>query len=58
MLLKAIDNIKKRFPDVEIVGHHHGFFNWDAPTVISEIINTQPDLVFVVGISKTRKVDT
>ena len=47
VLLKAIDNIKKRFPDVEIVGHHHGFFNWDDPTVINEIINTQPDLVFV-----------
>ena len=39
-------NIKKAFPNLEIVGYHHGYFHNDKP-IIEEIKRTQPDLVFV-----------
>ncbi|WP_042354029.1 WecB/TagA/CpsF family glycosyltransferase [Bacillus rubiinfantis] len=44
---KAVYNISKRYPNVQIVGSHHGFFDWNETTVADEIKAVQPDIVFV-----------
>lgn len=43
---RAAKNISARYPDIEIVGIHHGYFKEDTE-VIDEIINAQPDVLFV-----------
>jgi N-acetylglucosaminyldiphosphoundecaprenol N-acetyl-beta-D-mannosaminyltransferase len=44
---KAVTNISKQFPDIQIVGSHHGFFDWDKNTITDEIKAASPDLIFV-----------
>jgi N-acetylglucosaminyldiphosphoundecaprenol N-acetyl-beta-D-mannosaminyltransferase len=44
---KAVTNISKQFPDIQIVGSHHGFFDWDKNTITDEIKAVSPDLIFV-----------
>lgn len=45
---RAIENIKKIYPDLKIVGSHEGFFDEDSEeTVIEEINNLQPNVLFV-----------
>lgn len=46
-LQKAIENITKSYPNVKIVGSHHGYFDWDENSIQAEIKKTKPDLVFV-----------
>lgn len=56
VLLGAEKSIRNRYPNVEIVGSHHGYFNWEDPSVINDIIKTRPDLVFVaLGFPKQEK---
>jgi len=43
---KAAINIKSRFPGVEVVGYHHGFFE-DDTHIISEINELSPDVLLV-----------
>lgn len=44
---KAVTNISRQFPDIQIVGSHHGFFDWDNNTITDEIKAASPDLIFV-----------
>lgn len=44
---KAVANIHSQFPHVQIVGRHHGFFDWEKSTVTADIKATNPDVVFV-----------
>lgn len=46
-LQKTICQIEKDYPRLQIVGSHHGFFDWSQDTIPSEIERLQPDLVFV-----------
>jgi N-acetylglucosaminyldiphosphoundecaprenol N-acetyl-beta-D-mannosaminyltransferase len=51
----SASNIKKTFPNIEIVGFHHGYFQSDKK-IIKEIQEKQPDLVFVgLGFPKQEK---
>lgn len=43
---KAVTKINERFPNVEIVGHYHGYFS-DDDTIVKQIQKTSPDLIFV-----------
>lgn len=45
-LEKAYRNIKKQYPDLKIVGRHHGYFDIEDETVADEIARLQPDFVF------------
>ncbi|WP_286229688.1 WecB/TagA/CpsF family glycosyltransferase [Neobacillus mesonae] len=44
---KAVANIASRYPQLQIVGSHHGFFDWKDGKVTDEIKAGNPDIVFV-----------
>jgi len=43
----AANNIKKRYPHLQLVGRHHGFFDWKDGGVTADIQRLQPDIVLV-----------
>lgn len=44
----AMENVKKYYPDVKIVGYHEGYFDKDSEQdVINEINNLKPNVLFV-----------
>jgi N-acetylglucosaminyldiphosphoundecaprenol N-acetyl-beta-D-mannosaminyltransferase len=53
----SASNIKKAFPNLDVVGFHHGYFHGDEKTkIINEIKMTKPDIVFVgLGFPKQEK---
>lgn len=44
VLNQAITKLKHRYPDLQLVYHHHGFVA-DADTLINDVLNHQPNLV-------------
>ncbi|WP_018922036.1 WecB/TagA/CpsF family glycosyltransferase [Salsuginibacillus kocurii] len=44
---KAATEIKRRYPEVRVVGYHHGYFDWNDRTIEEEIQALQPDYVFL-----------
>lgn len=44
---KMIQNVKRDYGNLEIVGSHHGFFDWSDNQIAEEVIETEPDLVFL-----------
>ncbi|MGG5255338.1 WecB/TagA/CpsF family glycosyltransferase [Neobacillus sp. SM06] len=53
---KAINNIKTNYPQLEIVGWHDGYFNWEKSDIKEEILSKKPDLIFVaLGFPKQEK---
>ena len=52
---RTIENVKKIYPQINIVGSHEGFFEKDSEeNVISEINKLQPNVLFV-AMGATRK---
>lgn len=50
-LRRAIDNIRQRYPDVNIVGSFHGYFTpEEEAAVVEQIAQTNPDIL-LIGIS-------
>ncbi|MBB5173785.1 WecB/TagA/CpsF family glycosyltransferase [Texcoconibacillus texcoconensis] len=47
VLQKTKQNMNKQFPNVEIAGSHHGFFDWEDDAIIRDIQETKPDFIFV-----------
>ena len=43
----AVANIKRDYPNINIVGQHNGFFDWEKNDIQQEIIDKKTDLVFV-----------
>lgn len=53
---KTITNIHKNYPNVEVVGYHDGFFDWNNNHIADDIAVLQPDLVFVaLGVPRQEK---
>ncbi|WP_052059748.1 WecB/TagA/CpsF family glycosyltransferase [Lysinibacillus fusiformis] len=53
---KTIANIHKNYPNVEVVGYHDGFFDWNNNHIADDISALQPDLVFVaLGVPRQEK---
>lgn len=50
---RAVDNLRKQYPDLHIVGYHHGYFK-DALPVYENIKKCQPDIL-LVGMSSPFK---
>jgi len=46
ILNKAVENLKKHFPNMNIVGFHNGYFEKDEP-VRNAIIESKPQILFV-----------
>ncbi|MGO4888782.1 WecB/TagA/CpsF family glycosyltransferase [Anaerobacillus sp. MEB173] len=47
VLQKAKAEVASKFPNVKIVGSHHGYFQLDDESIANEIRELQPDFVFV-----------
>ncbi|MDO5717308.1 MAG: WecB/TagA/CpsF family glycosyltransferase, partial [Tissierellia bacterium] len=62
---KAADNLRKKFPEINIVGTHHGYFKGvhsdeidheEEKEIIEEINRLKPDIIFVgLGFPKQEK---
>ncbi|PSL48524.1 N-acetylglucosaminyldiphosphoundecaprenol N-acetyl-beta-D-mannosaminyltransferase [Salsuginibacillus halophilus] len=44
---KAADTIRATYPNVQLAGFHHGYFDWDDPSIANDIAEKQPDYVFL-----------
>lgn len=45
---KAVEEVRRRYPNVRVAGRHHGFFTAaEEPAVVSDISRTKPDFVIV-----------
>ncbi|WML24865.1 WecB/TagA/CpsF family glycosyltransferase [Neobacillus sp. OS1-33] len=44
---KAVANINSHYPNIQIVGSHHGFFDWEKNKITSDIKVACPDIIFV-----------
>jgi len=54
-LQRAVRYIQDRYPGVDIVGSHHGYFsNEEEPWVVEQIANLRPDIL-LIGISSPLK---
>lgn len=47
VLQKTIATIHQDFPNVRVVGSHHGYFDWDSNEIDDEIRSKKPDMVFL-----------
>jgi N-acetylglucosaminyldiphosphoundecaprenol N-acetyl-beta-D-mannosaminyltransferase len=47
VLLQTVNVIETSYPNIEITGYHHGFFDLNDPSIAEEIKSRRPDLVFV-----------
>lgn len=55
-LTLAIENIQKSYPNVRIVGSHHGYFDWENNQIANEIKALKPDMTFVaLGMPRQEK---
>lgn len=53
---KTVENIKKTYPNVDIVGAQDGYFDWANNDIAERIAQTKPDLVFVaLGVPRQEK---
>ena len=53
VLNKAIGSIKEKYPDLRLVGSHHGYIEISDNNIIENIAETKPDVIFVgLGIKK------
>lgn len=53
---KAVETIRKEYPNLQLAGYHHGFFKWEDPAIINEIKATKPDLILVaLGVPRQEK---
>ncbi|WP_231687827.1 WecB/TagA/CpsF family glycosyltransferase [Bacillus sp. FJAT-27251] len=43
----AAENIREAYPNAQLVGKHHGFFDWKESKIPTEIGELQPDIVLV-----------
>lgn len=44
---KAVNNVQKTCPNVEVAGFHHGYFDHSDPEMIKKVKETNPDVIFV-----------
>lgn len=55
MLEKAVQNLKNQYPNIQIVGYHHGYFSpIEEEKIVQQITKTKPDCLFV-GMSTPQK---
>ncbi|MGM0830673.1 MAG: WecB/TagA/CpsF family glycosyltransferase [Bacillota bacterium] len=47
VLEKAVVNVKKKYPNLHLVGYHHGYFEDENEEIIHEIQESEPDLILV-----------
>lgn len=57
VIKQTVENLRKDFPDIKIVGYHSGYFLSEAENdIVEEISNLHPDILFVgLGSPKQEK---
>lgn len=56
VLEKTLEQMRARFPGVQFVGHHHGYFNsQQEPEIVQEIRAARPDILFVAMTSPKKE---
>lgn len=43
----TVRNVSEKWPDLEIAGYHHGYFDHEDPQMIEQVKATRPDIVLV-----------
>lgn len=43
----TIEKVREKWPNINIVGYHHGYFDHEDPGMIERVKNTSPDIIFV-----------
>lgn len=44
---RAVENIQRQYPNIQVTGNHHGYFNINDASVLAEVHKENPDFVFV-----------
>lgn len=44
---KVVEQIKQKYPNITIAGHHHGYISIDDNSIADKIASFHPDLIFV-----------
>lgn len=44
---KTVEQVSASFPDIDIVGAQHGYFDWNDSSIAERIRDSKPDFVFV-----------
>ncbi|MEK6455942.1 WecB/TagA/CpsF family glycosyltransferase [Caldifermentibacillus hisashii] len=53
---KTVANLHHQFPNIQIVGYHDGYFDWENNTIAKEVAALKPDMTFVaLGVPKQEK---
>ncbi|MGV3466593.1 MAG: WecB/TagA/CpsF family glycosyltransferase [Heyndrickxia sp.] len=49
----AVKRIQEKYPNIQMAGYHHGYFDQHDPSIVNAVKETNPDLVFVgLGVPK------
>lgn len=43
----AVEKMTERYPDIQVVGYHHGYFRDNIEPLLEDLKKTQPDILFV-----------
>src|SRR5699024_1892911 len=53
---KMVEEVRRRFPGVNIAGNHHGYFDFEDETIAEGVQASAPDIVFVaLGMPRQEK---
>lgn len=44
---KVVTEMEKKFPDLKIAGHYHGFFDIEDPSIAEKVMQSEADIVLV-----------
>lgn len=44
---KVVLEVERKYPELTIAGHHHGFFQLDDPKIADQVRGVNPDVIFV-----------
>lgn len=44
---KVVEEVKRMYPNLQVAGRKHGFFELDDPAVVADVQQAKPDVIFV-----------
>jgi N-acetylglucosaminyldiphosphoundecaprenol N-acetyl-beta-D-mannosaminyltransferase len=44
---KAVLEAERKYPNLKIAGHHHGYFELEDPAIVKKVKDSNPDIIFV-----------
>lgn len=43
----TVKNVNEKWPNIDVVGYHHGYFDHEDPEMLAEVNSKDPDILFV-----------